>query len=763
MVYGVNIMKLKNIFFSTILVSVLFGSVIAEQKEIDIHIGSGVKSLGFQLMGAYSGDGVSTNDVISQEMVTNADNFYENNYYQIVYNSDMVGGWYIAGLFQQMYSDDWVFDFKDMQWPDFLYFYLEGRLLINGAKEIDGVTGTTIAMGPGSSGDLWWFATASANDQELAESDPYRFSSDLYGDQWLPIYTDDGQKYCVHKFNANSNQYQIQRCGDAYDVHFHLGDGVSEVAFSPTTHVTVPDTSPDFTIPYYDQLVDNMMSDSSTLTLTLNASSYVDTALESKLYQATQGGSQLWLVNGESNINYDVSGVSLYIGGQLVINGSPVIDTVYLAQSIWNNGESTWWGLANVNANNMNDQLAVYTENGNEYCISGYQGKNNDFNVVKCSGSGGDSGTELKDNTVRIYPGSGVSSVSYQMEGFEVSDGQPYSSSLKEDEYTSDGYLNITFSAGRHKTDKVADDYRGAVGDHSSYGRNTSADYPGSLNFYIYGPLTINGSPVTEDVYLAQGSNDSGNNWWFGSKNAWQDSGNFMWVKTADGHQYCISNGDEDDYTFMVSNKCPSNDTTPHMAEIDIDLGDAIYSVEFKMDLGNTVVSSGQPHADLLSRYTLKDNGSDDNQLQMVFNAGHHESDSVADKFNSGDIAAINTFSDNNDYTKPGELYYYFYGDLVINGSPVVNKVMFAEESLSFHYDGNTAFGIESSSGSCKRDAWWVGSEGAENADGNDKLKLYTANHQCYVLEAYDLEDGACSDAEYHDHDHKFKLYGCYA
>ncbi|WP_200403688.1 WD40/YVTN/BNR-like repeat-containing protein, partial [Fangia hongkongensis] len=448
-----------------------------------------------------------------------------------------------------------------------------------------------------------------------------------------------------------------------------------------------------------------------------------------------------------------------YLEGTLEINGSKVSEAIYLAQ-----GDSAFnWWVGVPNSVMQNGILSVHTEDGKEYCIQGYGSEKNEVTIGSCQDGGGDSGTELKDNTVRIYPGGGVSSVSYQMEGFEVSDGQPYSSSLKEDEYTSDGYLKITFSAGRHKTDKVADDYRGAVGDHSSYGRNTSADYPGSLNFYIYGPLTINGSPVTEDVYLAQGSNDSGNNWWFGSKNAWQDSGDFMWVKTADGHQYCISNGNEDDYTFMVSDKCPSNDTTPHMAEIDIDLGDAIYSVEFKMDLGNTVVSSGQPHADLLSRYTLKDNGSDDNQLQMVFNAGHHESDSVADKFNSGDIAAINTFSDNNDYTKPGELYYYFYGDLIINGSPVVNKVMFAEESLSFHYDSNTAFGMYSSSGSCKRDAWWVGSEGAENADGNDKLELYTANHQCYVLEAYDMDDGTCSDAEYHDHDHKFKLYGCYA
>lgn len=90
-----------------------------------------------------------------------------------------------------------------------------------------------------------------------------------------------------------------------------------------------------------------------------------------------------------------------------------------------------------------------------------------------------------------------------------------------------DNTWTIIFLCDRKGSPQIADDFVSTVGGGSNMYADgqDSKDTPEELNFYFEVLLTPNsGDPVT--VYLAQGHQVLSNNWWFGSKNVTNISGN---------------------------------------------------------------------------------------------------------------------------------------------------------------------------------------------------------------------------------------------
>ncbi|WP_119342711.1 hypothetical protein [Facilibium subflavum] len=725
-----GIKKYLYILTSIIALDVGYANATTSHDFIQIKLGDGVDSLNYTARKMLSASGDVSSNYVDQNnsgISTYADG---TSYYFLYYYTDWVTSAVIASDYQSRYMGQsaWVWDYANLGWPDTLAYEITGDFTINGKREAEPhFIGTTFADGYKDGGFHGWMATDSA-DTEVLDSKGMDYDY-FTSANWLPIFTDDGDQYCLYENTALSYEVTVQRCGDSNWIYLIPKDNVQSLSFT-LDGLSVADNSA-----YYSKLTKNEYS--SKLSLLMNAERHDSGAIANDFF--TKIGTSSPYTFSDSTGTPDK--LSFYAYGRLSINGSEVDTPIYFGVSS-EHGYNLY--IDGPGATHGNNVLTIHTKSGATYCLTPDENGNHDtFYIGSCDNDqGGDSGTSSHDNYVRLYPGSGVSSLSFNFKGFDVSSGQPYQTNLSENQYK-DGFLEMNFQAGRHKTGAVADSYRSYVGDHSSYARNTSDDYPGELNFYFYGALKINGSPVINDVYLGQGSNNSGNNWWFGSADAWQDGSTyFMWVKTVDGRKYCISNGDENDYTFMVSDRCPKNDTTPHMNEFDFVLGEGVYSLSFEMENGDDMVTSGQPHGDQLSQNKLiapdsGDSCDDDNyQIKLVFNSGRSKSSDVKNSFNS----LTNFYIDNmgRNYDAIESLNFYYYGYLTINGAKTTSPVYIAQ--------GHTT-GISST-------VWFIGSADSGNLDSYYTIALYTQDHKCYSLHA--------NSDDSQDLKPKVKIQGCY-
>ncbi|KZN50817.1 hypothetical protein [Pseudoalteromonas luteoviolacea] len=121
--------------------------------------------------------------------------------------------------------------------------------------------------------------------------------------------------------------------------------------------------------------------------------------------------------------------------------------------------------------------------------------------------------TTLHDNKF-TFNLEGLSSVSFVVEDYEVTDGQPYEG------VTCDG-RTLTVKAGRHNSSEVADWFKERI-NIGGIAKTYSSHSPSSLNFAVTGTLSFNmknGVTYTfENFVLGQGHFLSNNNWWIGSK-----------------------------------------------------------------------------------------------------------------------------------------------------------------------------------------------------------------------------------------------------
>lgn len=129
---------------------------------------------------------------------------------------------------------------------------------------------------------------------------------------------------------------------------------------------------------------------------------------------------------------------------------------------------------------------------------------------------------------------SGFDQVSFNVDDFKVSKGQPYEKNEKDEKLKVDigqvgSMWKMTIKAGRHGTSEVADWFKDNVAGGACIANASNDAVPEKLNFAVKGTLDlIINDDTTEskektysikDVVIAQGHNTVGdNNWWIGGK-----------------------------------------------------------------------------------------------------------------------------------------------------------------------------------------------------------------------------------------------------
>lgn len=153
----------------------------------------------------------------------------------------------------------------------------------------------------------------------------------------------------------------------------------------------------------------------------------------------------------------------------------------------------------------------------------------------------------IRDNPFYFDLESGVTSLKITYESSIVSAGQPWESGFKTNRYINDNKtVELVFSAGRHKTSQVADQFiiNLAKSDSNMYNPTTAMDdAPRELNFFIKTTLEINGSHVKNSFYIAQGSTGFTTNSWLGTVGGSKikiGTDNYFRVTTEDNEQYDI-------------------------------------------------------------------------------------------------------------------------------------------------------------------------------------------------------------------------------
>jgi phospholipase C len=129
-------------------------------------------------------------------------------------------------------------------------------------------------------------------------------------------------------------------------------------------------------------------------------------------------------------------------------------------------------------------------------------------------------GTSSQSNVVTITDQSNmITSISYVGGSLKVSEGQP---KKKPTIAKAGNVFTITLDAGRQKTTPIADKFNSLCGgQNNEYAPSGGGGTPSQLNFFFGVEIQINylGTPGYILVFLAQGSDWEGNNWWMGSPN----------------------------------------------------------------------------------------------------------------------------------------------------------------------------------------------------------------------------------------------------
>lgn len=159
--------------------------------------------------------------------------------------------------------------------------------------------------------------------------------------------------------------------------------------------------------------------------------------------------------------------------------------------------------------------------------------------------------------------GSGVSSVTLEYNGI-FKDSKPFG----EVTYSSSSKKScISVKSDRDNTTAVADNFNQLVNSNENkfvllkiYGNRVPA-FPEKLHFYMGVNTSINGHPLTNNLYLAQGHYSSGNNWWVASNSGFYQTCGFIGMTLTDSanNQYCISTTGNLHEVFITAGKCLYN------------------------------------------------------------------------------------------------------------------------------------------------------------------------------------------------------------
>ncbi|MDC0535828.1 hypothetical protein OAO18_08485 [Francisellaceae bacterium] len=718
---------------SAITLASLSAGYASQDNEVRFFVKDDVLKLSFD----YMGNKVSAGQAHDNKLNTNK--MVDNNYLILDFHADRYGTESVAQQYFNAinsYSPAVLgLNTQSDSIPDKMNFYFYGGLSINGASTLS----QTVYIGQThqNGNNNWWFGSLAQLDTQMWAGQGKAVMFNSY--EFVSMMTATGDQYCVSQKGDSYSQFYIGRCGDQNWVNFKMKDSINSVSFNlsedPQSNINIKSG-----VAYYPHLTENYM-DGSTRKILFNAEKAH--ALDQQLakdFIAQVGTAENMVSLGGKNTPDDLY---FYLNGTMQINNSPVVNSVYLGLE---NDNGNNWILGSKGTSNTNDQLKVTTEDGHQYCISQDGDSHNTFDVGDCSDGSGE--IPLVDNIVKLYPGSGVYDLSYQMDGFKVADGMPYQSNLTKNAMI-DGHLELDFNAGVVRdllaSSDVSDSYIGNVGKYASYGRNTDADYPGSLNFYLYGQLKINDSPVINDVYFGQGAKDLLTlNWWFGSNGAQQDTNTyFMWITTQDGNKYCVSNGNENYNTFMISDKCPDNGTTPIYNDVYLYKGQGIDDIKFKIpniESNSVMVTKGEPHSDMISQKTTNE------YLKLTLNSGRHKSAEIANSFYDNFMRLYGLKAENYDVLNPDSLNFYIKGLLQINGEDILDPTAFGQ--------GNKK--SENNAGDGTINNWWVGNNKAIK-DSKNGLIIHT-NLRSYCISGKSgsnkfIIQNECPDNDYDKYD----------
>lgn len=148
------------------------------------------------------------------------------------------------------------------------------------------------------------------------------------------------------------------------------------------------------------------------------------------------------------------------------------------------------------------------------------------------------------DNKFCFKYGNGVSSVTLQYNGISQD-----SEKIGEVSYSSsDKQSCIYVKSERKNTEETANGFNKLVNSDDNkyvllvyYGTFVPA-LPEKLHFYIGTNVSINGVPLTNDLFLAQGHYSSGNNWWVATNSGYYNSCKVRGMTLTDSanNKYCI-------------------------------------------------------------------------------------------------------------------------------------------------------------------------------------------------------------------------------
>lgn len=167
------------------------------------------------------------------------------------------------------------------------------------------------------------------------------------------------------------------------------------------------------------------------------------------------------------------------------------------------------------------------------------------------------------DNKFCFNYGSGVSSVTLQYNGI-FKDSERFG----EVSYPSSNKQScISVKSDRNNTAEVAKSFNQLVNSNENkfvlkkiYGNHVPA-YPQKLHFYMGINTSINGHPLANDLFLAQGHYSSGNNWWVATNSGFFQTCGYTGMTLTDSanNKYCISTISNIHEVTITAGKCLYN------------------------------------------------------------------------------------------------------------------------------------------------------------------------------------------------------------
>ncbi len=149
-----------------------------------------------------------------------------------------------------------------------------------------------------------------------------------------------------------------------------------------------------------------------------------------------------------------------------------------------------------------------------------------------------------RDNELVFQFGQGVESMAFSAIDGRVTVDQPMSGTRVD---LAPGSMTLHVFAGRSGSEQVARSWRDAMSGDDSRMFGTTIDdarttHPEKLNFWVAGPMQINGVELQDSMYIGQGHQLTANNWWLADRTARADRcAKDLRVKDVNGQIYCFN------------------------------------------------------------------------------------------------------------------------------------------------------------------------------------------------------------------------------